>query len=144
MCALLQSSKQNWTGRRVPRPSVSLPSPPSAVHISPPSSPPLSLSLQALTCIQEERGNGKWIGKTSQPCPPSSSTNDSERLQKITEGAQSIHSGRVEDGHSRGLEVSFLCGPHGCPPGRKAFDQTSLLSTMKSTINHPHWRGRRK
>ncbi|KAM7414417.1 hypothetical protein PAMA_019301 [Pampus argenteus] len=62
----------------------------------------------------EERGNGKWIGKTSQPCPPSSSTNDSERLQKISEGAQSIHNHRTEDGRSRGQRFISL-RPHKCP-----------------------------
>lgn len=79
-------------------------------------SSPLSRSYmshrQALTCSWGERGNGRWIGKTSQLGPPSSSTNDSERLQKITSGAQSIHGGGA-----RGPTVlSFsLCRPADAP-----------------------------
>lgn len=75
--------------------------------------PSLSLYIRALTCIQEARENGRWIGKTSQPCPPSSSTNDSERLQKITEGAQSIHNYSPRDGTvDRGFSI---CGPTDAP-----------------------------
>ena len=77
-----------------------------------PPPPPVS----ALTCIREERGNGKWKGKTSQPCPPSSSTDESrELMQKITVEAQSIHDRGAADGRGRGQRCFSLplpvCGP---------------------------------
>ncbi|KAM7396590.1 hypothetical protein PAMP_019623 [Pampus punctatissimus] len=138
---------------------VSLPLPPSAYIIqqyqngyhysaqweSPPPTCPLVMaslcgsmetcSSETLTCSQEERGNGKWIGKTSQPCPPSSSTNDSERLQKITEGAQSIQNHRTEDGRNRGQRFFLATAPQ-MPPGRKPSIRRacSAPSNLQSTI----------
>lgn len=110
--------------------------------------PPLDVwSHEALTCSRGERGNGKWIGKTSRLCPPSSSTNDSERLQKITDGAQSIHNHRVEDSRTRGrsvlslslssaLALSLSAAPQ-MPPGRKPSirQACSAPSNLQSTIH---------
>lgn len=45
-------------------------------------------------------------------------------------------------GANRGQRFLSL-RPHRCPPWPQAFNQTSLLSTIKSAVNHPHKQGRR-
>lgn len=82
----------------------------------PPVVPPVvALHVKALTCSRGERGNGKWKGKTSQPCPPSSSTNDSERLQQITDGS-AVHSQSQGRGQSHPWAEGCLSPrPHRCP-----------------------------
>lgn len=86
------------------------------VRIAPPVVPPVvALHVKALTCSRGERGNGKWKGKTSQPCPPSSSTNDSERLQQITDGS-AVHSQSQGRGQSHPWAEGYLSPrPHRCP-----------------------------
>lgn len=136
-CVLLQSSKQN--GYICLSPWVSFPPLINREH-RPPSSPTLSLYV-ALTCSQEETRNGKWIGKTSQPCPPSSSTNDSERLQKITEGS-AVHSQSQGRGQTQPwTEVSLPAAPQ--MPGRKPSIRRacSATSNLQSTIHTSRWEG---
>lgn len=101
---------------------------------------------KALTCNRGERENGRWKGKTSQPCPPSSSRNNSKWLQRIREGAQSIHNQRATDGRNHGKACSLsqpLFSGHTEAPGRNLKRaQHHQICIELSTLGETNIKGR--
>ena len=83
------------------------------------------------TCSPEERGSGKWRAKTSQPCPPSSSSNDS-KVTRDNHKAQPIRSQRwYRQTRSRdGISEVFS------PFGGHTADAADTTRKIRNSVNH--------
>ena len=85
-----------------------------------------------------ESGKGKHLSPVRHLLPQMTQSDCSKSRME----AQSIHNHRAEDSRTGGQRVVSLRGPTDAP-WPQAFNQTSLLSTIKSAVNHPHGQGRR-
>lgn len=85
-----------------------------------------------------ESGKGKHLSPVRHLLPQMTQSDCSKSRME----AQSIHNHRAEDSRTRGQRVVSLRGPTDAP-WPQAFNQTSLLSTIKSAVKHPHGQGRR-
>lgn len=109
---------------------------------------------EILTCSRVERGNGRWRGKTSQPCPPSSSTNDSERETAKNHGFTDarVHSPRSRGHrrHSLPAAQAKMCPlpPLTLPSAPFRFGRNPCRSDEPAQHHHParspHTEGRRE
>lgn len=126
-CAfLLQSSKQH-------RPTCTAP-----FHISPahpPSTPHCHFTYELLPASRRrermEGGYGKHLSPVRHLLPQMTQSDCRKSRRERSPFTITVH------GTGQWTEVSLSAAPQ-MPPWPQAFNQTSLLSTMKSAVNHPH------